>query len=191
MSDESKRDAQAPREKWATTTDAHRTDFARAESPLKYRAGAVALWAVGLACALAGTAVAAGLLAVPVLGDLPVLVIVVAVLVALVCALAGQRLWEGGRRGGRQAAAAGRRRRVVLGVCADVPVLPGGQERPGQAEGGGVRGGRRGGCGRRGHLPAGGRRGFGRRLGVGCALSCGIGMAAGDVAGMPRFPCKF
>ncbi len=94
MSDESKRDAQAPREKWATTTDAHRTDFARAESPLKYRAGAVALWAVGLACALAGTAVAAGLLAVPVLGDLPVLVIVVAVLVALVCALAGQRLWK-------------------------------------------------------------------------------------------------
>lgn len=94
MSDENKRGAQASREKWATTTDAHRTDFARAESPLKYQAGAVGLWVVGLACVLVGTAVAAGVLAVPVLGDLPVLVIVVQVVVALACALAGQRLWK-------------------------------------------------------------------------------------------------
>ena len=87
-------DNQQPREQWATKTDQHRTDFAPAQSPLKYQLAAWALWIAGLAVEALGTFAAFGVLCVPVLSDLPVLAVVLVLVVGLVLVLAAQSMWK-------------------------------------------------------------------------------------------------
>ena len=83
-----------PREQWAKQSDAHRTDFERAEKPTKYRIVAWALWILGIACAFGSALVASRVFYVPFLSDLPVLTVVLAVVVDLVAVLAAQRFWR-------------------------------------------------------------------------------------------------
>ncbi len=83
-----------PREQWAKQSDAHRTDFDKAEKPTKYRVAAWVLWIVGIAAAFGSALVASRAVYVPVLSDLPVLTVVIAVVVDLVAVLAAQRFWR-------------------------------------------------------------------------------------------------
>ena len=144
-----------PREQWAKQSDAHRTDFERAEKPTKYRIAAWALWILGIACAFGSALVASRAFYIPFLSDLPVLTVVLAVVVDLVAVLAAQRFW---RRAAALAPAkkAGSRQRGpgLPGVCPDVPLLSECQERRCQDQGLRNRFGSRVGCRARGVLPA-------------------------------------
>ena len=101
----------ADREQWAKTGDDHRTDFARAKSPVPLRVAAVAVWLVCLAVELLGCCFAAGVLRVPVLSDLPALTVALCVVLCLAGALGGQIVWKkassGGREGGAKLVSAG------------------------------------------------------------------------------------
>ena len=88
------KNAPEAREQWAKQSDAHRTDFDQAERPAKYRVGAWALWILGIVCAFGAALVASRAVYVPVLSDLPVLTVVLAVVVDLAAVLAAQRLWR-------------------------------------------------------------------------------------------------
>ncbi len=83
-----------PPEQWAKQSDSHRTDFERAEKPAKYLAAAWALWIVGIVCAFGAVLVVSRAVYVPVLSDIPVLTVVVAVVIDLVAVLAAQRFWR-------------------------------------------------------------------------------------------------
>lgn len=98
------------REQWAKQSDAHRTDFERAEKPLKYQIAAWALWIVGIAVVLGATLCASGAVAVPFFTDLPVLTVALAVVVDLVVVLAAQRFWR------KASALGGSRKQGVVGV---------------------------------------------------------------------------
>lgn len=100
--------SEGPREQWARTSDEHRTDFDRAPRPAGYRAGAWALWVVGLLLEFAGVLGATGDLGCPVLSALPALTVAAAAVLDAACVLAAQRLWKRGQvvagvRGGRAA----------------------------------------------------------------------------------------
>lgn len=82
------------REQWATQTDEHRTDFAKAEKPIKYQVCAWALWIVCLAVEFIGVLAAAGSLRVPLLTDVPVLSVAIALVAGLALVLTAQRLWK-------------------------------------------------------------------------------------------------
>ena len=82
------------REQWATKSDEHRTDFERAESPVKYQVAAWILWVVGAAVEFGGALAASGALRVPVLTDLPVLTAVLVIVLGLVLVLLAQRMWK-------------------------------------------------------------------------------------------------
>lgn len=99
------------REQWAKQSDAHRTDFERAEKPLKYQLAAWVLWIVGIAVVLGATLCASGAVNVPFFTDLPVLTVALAVVIDLVVVLAAQRFW-------RKASALGSpRKQGVVGVA--------------------------------------------------------------------------
>ena len=98
------------REQWAKQSDAHRTDFERAEKPLKYQIVSWILWIVGIAVALGATLCASGGVIVPVLTDLPVLTVALAVAIDLVVVLVAQRFWR------KASALAGTRKQGVVGV---------------------------------------------------------------------------
>lgn len=82
------------REQWARQSDARRTDFAPAESPMKYQAGAWLLWIAGLVSAFGAVLCASSAVYVPVLSNIPVLTVVLAVVIDLVAVLVAQRLWR-------------------------------------------------------------------------------------------------
>lgn len=82
------------REQWATKSDEHRTDFERAESPIKYQIAAWALWIAGMVVEFGGVLAASGALRVPVLTDLPVLTVILVIVLGLVLVLFAQRMWK-------------------------------------------------------------------------------------------------
>lgn len=98
------------REQWARQSDARRTDFARAESPVKYQAAAWALWIVGLASAFGAALCASNAVHVPVLSDIPALTVVFVVVIDLAAVLVAQRLWR------KAASLPGSKGSKVLGV---------------------------------------------------------------------------
>ncbi len=81
-------------EQWAKTTDAHRTDFERAKSPLPSRMAAFALWIVAIALEVACILVVGGALSIPVLSDMTWLCATVGVVACLALTLVGQRMWK-------------------------------------------------------------------------------------------------
>ncbi len=97
--------APAGREQWAKTGDDHRTDFARAKSPVPLRAAAVAVWVACAAVETLGCCFAASVLEAPVLSDLPALTVALCAAVCLAGALGGQVVWKKASPGGREGAA--------------------------------------------------------------------------------------
>lgn len=100
-----------PREQWAKQSDAHRTDFERAEKPLKYQLAAWVLWIVGIAVVVGATLCASGGVNVPVLTTIPALTIVLAVVIDLIVVLLAQRCWR------KASALGGSRSQGAVGVA--------------------------------------------------------------------------
>ncbi len=87
MARPSDKDAPA-REQWATSSDEHRTDFAKPPSPRPLQAAAWALWLAGLVLECLGVLVAVGALRIPVLSDARAATVVVALAVDLALVIA-------------------------------------------------------------------------------------------------------
>lgn len=115
-----KQDGTGTREQWATSTADHRTDFAKAPSPRKFQVAAWFLWLAGIAVEFGAALCASGALRVPVLSDLPVLTVALAVVAGLAIVLLAQAMWK------KAASLAAGKRQGALGVvmaCAAFPPM--------------------------------------------------------------------